>query len=245
MKATKKKGKLNSPEGKTEFAREIINLIARIKDPIKRDFYIKDIAERFVIYESIIRQELDKLLKLKSRGLTKEPLPYQREKSFEDLVEEKETIEVSNIELMLIRLLVDSDNETKEFLMDNLEIDFITDPGVVKITNYVFKNFEKPERINHVNLFNEFNDKRTREIIGKALLDENYIMQDNKDKSHLKEAKFTLNQLRLSDLKKKINEIENKIKSVNEYSPETTTLQKEHQALTKERVALEKEMRGK
>jgi DNA primase len=240
-----KEGKLNSPEGKTEFAREIINLIARIKDPIKRDFYIKDIAERFVIYESIIRQELDKLLKLKSRGLTKEPLPYQRESTFEDLTEEKTPVNISNIELMLIRLLVDSDNETKEFLMDNLEIDFISDPDIITIINYIFKNFEKPERINHVSLFNEFNNKRTREIIGKALLDENYIMHDMKDRNHLKEAKFTLNQLRLSDLKKKINEIENKIKSVNEYSPETTILQKEHQVLTKKRVSLEKEMRGK
>lgn len=240
-----KEGKLNSPEGKTEFAREIINLIARIKDPIKRDFYIKDIAERFVIYESIIRQELDKLLKLKSRGLTKEPVPYQRESTYEDLTGEKTPVNISNIELMLIRLLVDSDNETKEFLMDNLEIDFISDPDVITIINYIFKNFEKPERINHVSLFNEFNNKRTREIIGKALLDENYIMHDMKDRNHLKEAKFTLNQLRLSDLKKKINEIENKIKSVNQYSPETTILQKEHQVLTKERVALEKEMRGK
>jgi DNA primase len=241
----KNEGKFNTPEGKTEFVREIINLIARIKDPIKRDFYIKDIAERFVIYESIIRQELDKLLKLKSRGLTKEPVQYQRESSFEGLVEEKTSANISNVELMLIRLLVDSDSETKEFLMNNLEVDFITDPDTIRIINYIFENYEKPDRINHVNLFNEFHDKRIRDIIGKALLDENYIMQNSKSKNHLKEAKFTLNQLRLSDLKKKINEIENKIKSVNQYSLETTILQKEHQALTKERVNLERAIRGK
>jgi len=240
-----KEGKLTSPEGKTEFVREIIYLIARIKDPIKRDFYIKDIAERFVIYESIIRQELDKLLKLKSRGLTREPVQTQRESTFEDLTEEKNHVNVSNIELMLIRLLVDSDNETKEFLMDNLEIDFIADPDVVKITNYIFKNFEKPERISHVNLFNEFHDKRIRDIIGKALLDENYVMQDSKSKNHLIEAKFAIEQLKLTDLRKQIQDIENKIKSANEYSPETLELQKKHQILTKEKVAIEKAMREK
>jgi DNA primase len=240
-----KEGKLSSPDGKTEFVREIIILIARIKDPIKRDFYIKDIAERFVIYESIIRQELDKLLKLKSRGLTREPIQTHRESSFENLTEEIIPINVSNIELMLIRLLVDSDLETKVYLMDNLEIDFIGDSEVIKIINFIFKNFEKPERINHINLFNEFHDKRIRDIIGKALLDENYIMQDNKSKNHLIEAKFTLEQLKLGDIRKKIQEIENKIKSANEYSPNTLELQKQHQTLTQEKVAIEKAMRGK
>jgi DNA primase len=240
-----KEEKLDSPEGKTLFVREIINLIARIRDPIKRDFYVKDIAERFAIYESIIRQELDKLLKLKSRGLTKEPVQTQTESASENLTEESNYKNITNNELMLIRLLVDSDNETKEFLMDNLEIDFITDPDVIKIVNYIFKNFEKPERINHVNLFNEFHEKRIREIIGKALLDENYIMQENKSKNHLKEAKFTLDQLKLIDLRKTIQGIENKIKSSNEYSPDTLELQKKHQVLTKEKVALEKAMRGK
>ena len=238
-----KEGKLNMPEGKTEFVREIINLIIKIKDPIKRDFYIKDISDRFGIYESIIRQEMDKLLKLKSRGLTRET-PQFNELQQEEIEERKE-LNVSNIELMLIRLLVDSDSETKEYLMDNLEVDFIADKDVEKIINYIFRNFENPDKITHVHLFNEFNGKRIREIIGKALLDENYIMQENKAQNHMKEAKFILSQMKIADIRKQILDIENKIKSVNEYSPETLELQKKHQDLTRERVALEKEMKSK
>ena len=238
-----KEGKLNMPEGKTEFVREIINLIIKIKDPIKRDFYIKDISDRFGIYESIIRQEMDKLLKLKSRGLTRET-PQFNELQQEEIEERKE-LNVSNIELMLIRLLVDSDSETKEYLMDNLEVDFIADKDVEKIINYIFRNFENPDKITHVHLFNEFNGKRIREIIGKALLDENYIMQENKAQNHMKEAKFILSQMKIADIRKQILDIENKIKSVNEYSPETLELQKKHQSLTKERVAIEREMKSK
>jgi len=238
-----KEGKLKTPEGKTEFVREIINLIIKIKDPIKRDFYIKDISDRFGIYESIIRQEMDKLLKLKSRGLTRES-PQLTEIQQAERAERSE-LNVSNIELMLIRLLVDSDTETKEYLMDKLEADFIPDKDVEKIINYIFTNFENPDKITHVQLFNEFNGKRIREIIGNALLDENYIMQGSKDKNHMKEAKFILNQLKRINIMKQIQEIENKIKSFNEYSPETIELQKKHQSLIKERVAIEKEIRGK
>lgn len=236
-------GKLESPEGKTEFVREIINLIIKIKDPIRRDFYIKDIADRFGIYESIIRQEMDKLLNLKSRGLTKETPQFTSEQIEERTA--RSELNVPNIELMLIRLLVDSDEETREYLMNNMEADFITDKDIERIVNFVFKNAETPENISHVHLFNEFNDRRIRDIIGKALLDENYIMQENKDRNHMKEAKFVLNQLRLSGIRKQILEIENKIKSVNQYSPETLELQKKHQLLVKDRVALEKELRGK
>ncbi len=238
-----KEEKLNTPEGKSQFVREIINLVAGIKDPIKRDFYIKDIAERFTIYESIIRQELDKLLKLKSRGLTREPIQTQRDTSPGKLAEEKTYTSVSNNELMLIRLLVDSDKATKEFMMDNLEIDYIADSDVIRIVNYIFKNFEEPERINHVSLFNEFHDKRTREIIGKALLDENYIMQESKSKDHLREARFTIKQLKLKDIKKRILEVENKIKSSNKYSPDVLELQKQLQKLIKERVTEEEQIR--
>ncbi len=238
-----KAGKLNTPEGKTEFVREIINLIIKIRDPIKRDFYIKDIADRFGIYESIIRQEMDKLLKLKGRGLTRETPHFTAEQIEEKTM--RSEMNIPNIELMLIRLLVDSDNETRGYLMDNLEADYITDKDIEKIVNYAFKNFETPENINHIHLFNEFSDRRTRDIIGKALLDENYIMQENKDKNHLKEAKFVLSQLKLSGIRKQIQEIENQIKSVNEYSPATLELQKKHQVLTKEKVDLEKGMRSK
>ena len=70
-------------------------------------------------------------------------------------------------------------------------------------------------------------------------------MPENKDKNHMKEAKFVLSQMKIANIRKQILEIENKIKSVNEYSPETLKLQKKHQDLTKERVALEKEMKSK
>jgi DNA primase len=238
-----KEGKFVSPEGKTEFVREIINLIVKIRDPIRRDFYIKDIAERFGIYESIIRQEMEKLLRLKSRGLTKETPPISA-----DQREEKELrseINISNIELMLIRLLVDSDNETREYLMDNLEADYLSDKDIEKMVNYIFKNHENRESLNHVHLFNEFHEKRIREIIGKALLDENYIKQDSKDKNHMKEAKFVLTQLKLSNTRKQIQEIENKIKSANQYAAETLEQQKKLMSLVKQRVELEKELRSK
>jgi hypothetical protein len=94
-----------------------------------------------------------------------------------------------------------------------------------------------------VQLFNEFQDNVSKDIIGKALLDENYVMQDNKDKNYITEAKIVVNQLKLYSIKNKIKEVETKIKSVNEYSPETLKLLTTQQNLKKEQLELEKELK--
>lgn len=232
--------RLTTPDGKTEFVREIIHLIAKLKDGIKRDFYIKDIAERFSIYESVIRQELDKLLKLNRRGLTKEIKSYNRETEQIPRAE----ISVSSIELMLIRLLADANSEVKSYLMDNLEIDYITSLQVIKIINYIFVNIDNPNKINYVGLFNEFQEKEIRDILGKALLDENYVIQD-KEKSRMSEAKFVLSQLRLSQIKKEITEIENTMKAVNTYSQEALNLQPKLEELIREKISMENQLKRK
>jgi hypothetical protein len=211
-----------------------------MRDEIKRDFYIKDIAERFSIYESIIRKELDKSLKLKSKGLTRE-VPQKPE--YEQQIRESVS-KVSLIELMLIRLLIDSDKETKSYLTENLEIDLILHNEAAKILNYIMMNLDKPEKISHVNLFNEFQDEVSKDIIGKALLDENYVMQENKSKNYIDDAKFVINKLKLGNVTAKRSDILTKLKSANSYSQEALDLLTLKGSLDKEISLLKKELKA-
>lgn len=231
-------GRLDSPEGKTDFVREIIGLISKMRDAIKRDFYIKDISEKFGIYESIIRKELDSVLKMRSKGLTRE---INTEKSREP---KKEPLaKITAVELVLIRLLIDSDVKTKEMLMNELEMDLIPNTAVRKIVNYIMMNIDSPEKITHIQLFNEFQDEISKDIIGKALLDENYVMQGSKNRNYMGDAEQVLSQLRLFNIKHQIRDIESKIKSSNEYSAEIMDLLNQQQILKKEQLELEKGMK--
>ena len=231
-------GRLDTPEGKTDFVREIIGLIAKMRDAIKRDFYIKDISEKFGIYESIIRKELDSVLKLRSKGLTRE---VNTEKT---RVAKKEPLaKITAVELVLIRLLIDSDPSAKNMLMNELEMDLIPNPAVRKIVNYIMMNIDSPDKITHIQLFNEFQDDESKDIIGKALLDENYVMQGSKNRNYMGDAVQVLNQLRLFNVKNQIREIETKIKSSNEYSAEIMDLLNQQQILKKEQLELEKGMK--
>ncbi|MDD8017776.1 MAG: DNA primase [Bacteroidota bacterium] len=55
-----KTGKLDSPEGKAEAVRGLVQSISKIKDPLKRTFFIKDVAEKYQLYESTLYSELEK-----------------------------------------------------------------------------------------------------------------------------------------------------------------------------------------
>lgn len=235
----KAQGKLETPEGKAEFVREIITLIARMKDEIKRDFFIKDISDRFKIYESIIRRELDKTLKLSSKGLTRE---VSTPSSEETETSKKIQVDVSHAELMLIRLLVDSNEETRSFLLENLEIDFIKNQIVTELINYIILNIDKPLLIKPSNLFNIFNDEKSRIVISKSLLDEYYIM-DNSSKNYLADAKSLIYQFKKLKLEEKEIAVKDNIKNENPNSEKYTKLQKDLQKIVKERMELTKEFK--
>lgn len=232
-------GRLGTPEGKTNFVREIIGLIAKMRDPIKRDFYIKDVAERFGIYESIVRKELDSFKGLKNRGLTREISPEKPDKRLSE-----KASKISAVELVLIRLLIDADTRAKELLLNNLEMDLIPNENVRKIVNYIMMNLDAPEKITHIVLFNEFQDEESKDIIGKALLDENFVMQGSKNKNYVAEAHAILNQLRLQNVRQRIKEIETKIKSSNQYSPEILELLTAQQSLKNEQLELERSLKS-
>lgn len=56
-------GYFKTPEGQTKAVRKIIQTIAKIKDSIKRNFYIQDVAEKYGLYESVLQKELEKYIK--------------------------------------------------------------------------------------------------------------------------------------------------------------------------------------
>ncbi|MBR9975375.1 MAG: DNA primase [Bacteroidetes bacterium] len=56
-------GRLDSPEGKAQVVHRIVELIAKMDDPIRREFYIRDISQKYGIYENLLYQELAKELR--------------------------------------------------------------------------------------------------------------------------------------------------------------------------------------
>ncbi|MBA4311599.1 MAG: DNA primase [Chlorobiaceae bacterium] len=55
-----KNGMLNTPEGQAQTVRAIIRTIAKMKDELKRNFYIRSVSEKYKLYEATLYRELEK-----------------------------------------------------------------------------------------------------------------------------------------------------------------------------------------
>jgi DNA primase len=66
------KGYLETPEGQTQAVRSIVSTLAKMKDELKRNFYIKHVGEKYGIYETVLFRELEKHLGQERRRIVRE-----------------------------------------------------------------------------------------------------------------------------------------------------------------------------
>jgi DNA primase len=203
----KEKGLLNTPEGKTELIKELITLISKINDNIKRDFYIKDISEKFHIYESIIRKELVSALKSKSK-LNEERININNKINNQNTVKTNYSL----TDLLLIKFLIEGDIDTKDFLINKIEQEMIENEYVKKIINYLIIKIINSEIISNSDLYNKFNDDISKDILGRALVDDIYVIQVKNKFDYYSEANKLIQQLKLNIIKREIKKIEESLK---------------------------------
>ena len=124
----------------------------KLTDKIKRAFYIKDIAEKYQLYESDLRDELEKAIKVfKKEYFTKSSVVLPERKSYKR--PEKKKIEQAEIDLLDI--LVNGDNTAIEYIENNLDIQFIGDETILKITTALLDEFMNEGKIDVSKIINE------------------------------------------------------------------------------------------
>ncbi|MBN1632744.1 MAG: DNA primase [Ignavibacteria bacterium] len=215
-----KENRLNTPEEKTEFVKEIISYIARIPDKLKRTFYIKEITKKFGLYESDMRDELDSAIaRFKKENFPKSDLVLPAVKNdIKDKVKEFQKIPKDEIELL--EIFINGNSEALEYLEYNLETDFITDKTVRKIVFKFLDGLMNEGKIEVKNIMNGHNDDKYEMILSRLSvhkydlseyekLDKNSLIYHagNQGNDYLKKTKDLLKKMRIKQIEKEIIEI--------------------------------------
>lgn len=215
-----KDNKLNSPEEKTEFVKEIISYIARIPDKLKRTFYIKDITKKFGLYESDMRDELEKAVKkFKKESFPKSDLVIPVSKN--TLKEKaKEVQKIPKDEIELLEIFINGDEKTLEFLSCNLETDFISDATVREIVFKFLDDYMNENKIEVNTVMNDPDDDKCRLLLSRLSnkkydlseidkIDKNSLIYyaGNKDKDYLKKAGDLVKKMKIKQIEKEILEL--------------------------------------
>lgn len=160
-----KENKLSTVQEKTEFVKEIIGYMSRIPDKIKRAFFIKDIAAKYGLYESDLRDELEKAVKvLKKESYTKSSVVLPEKKTFKK--QEKEKIEQA--ELNMLDILVNGDSKAIEYLENNLDVQFIKNETVLKITTELLDEYMNEGKIDVSKIINRLEDAQAKALLGRV-----------------------------------------------------------------------------
>lgn len=170
-----KEGKFETVQDKSAFIKEIIGYIGKIPDKIVRAFYIKDIARKYSLYESDMRDELEKVLKenkIKSFPKSSVVLPERRLNSKKEIDKE-----IASVEMDLLELFINGNEEAISYLENNLEIDFIKNKEISKITEYFLDEYINNGKIELSKALNDIESEEAKIIVSKAAMNLHEVSQ--------------------------------------------------------------------
>jgi DNA primase len=137
-------GYFKTPEGQTKAVRTIIQTIAKIKDEIKRNFFIKHVAEKYKLYESVLYKELEKCIRdIKrtdfrsgtGRELSSERPVISAENNSKQLIDANEKIPVA--EKDLLHAIIDGGKEVADLVFRNFSPEDFTHPVARNLANKI------------------------------------------------------------------------------------------------------------
>lgn len=158
-----KENKLSSVRDKTEFVKEIIGYISRIPDKIKRAFLIKEIASKYGLYESDLRDELEKAVKIfRKEYFTKSSVVLPEKK----VNRKPERRKADRAETDLIDVLVNGDSAAIEYIENNLDVQYIQDETVLKLATILLDEYMNEGKIDVSKIINTLEDANAKVLLG-------------------------------------------------------------------------------
>jgi DNA primase len=165
-------GSFSTPEGKAQAVRSIVQSIAKMKDELKRNFYIKEVATKYDIYESVLYRELERWTGDRSRTGTfggsradgsPRPGPGADPGNTPSSLTEKKRSPVA--ERDILKLLLEHPKEMLEFIFSYITIADIIDPQIRTIIEFLLSRFDERGPGQVTEIVGEMTDPALKSIV--------------------------------------------------------------------------------
>jgi DNA primase len=197
-----------------EAVRNLVKSLSFINDAIKRNFYIKNIAKKYGLRETILESELDKIL-IKENKQEKSPKNrIQTNKVFPNK-EVKITQEVQFLEREVILLFLSENTEIIKFVFVHMNPEEFVIELNRKIAELVYEEFNKKGSFEVASVLNNINDEELRDSLQKLSIDK-YPISSEWEKSYPGKDNFTILSRLVKDSMRKFKtlQIENQITDI-------------------------------
>ena len=162
-------GAFATPEGKTQAVRSIVQSIAKMKDELKRNFYIKEVATKYDIYESVLYRELDRWVGDRNRqGAPRTEVESRQSQSVQPpkaSVNQQVNKDAPVVERDVLKLMLENQADMIGFIFSYITVDDIADPQLRKIVELLLARIDELGPGNVTEFVDELDDPALKGIV--------------------------------------------------------------------------------
>ena len=157
-------GKLEDPASAAEAIRDLVKSLVLIRDELKRNLLIKNIAKKFNLREKLLETELNKIISKESKRRPPVVRTSEKERGEKEglqrIIDEGKTDPLLyNLEKELIKLLFDGQKPIIGFISKNISAEEFIIEVHHQLANLVFENVGNEESISASNLIVKIRDE--------------------------------------------------------------------------------------
>lgn len=161
-------GQFDTPDGQARAVRSIVETIARMKDELKRTFYIKSVSEKYGIYESVLYRELERIL-----GHERSRDQYAHRAATTPALDETRaeqagvpsTIELPSVERDLLKLMLEHGNKMVGYVFSSVNRDQFKHPFARHLIELIVQHAESGVEWTADSLVGEIEDAELRRFV--------------------------------------------------------------------------------
>ncbi|MBM2841551.1 MAG: primase [Bacteroidetes bacterium] len=243
-------GLLSTPDGQARAVRSIVETIAKMKDELKRTFYIKSVSEKYRIYESVLYGELDRIL-----GRERTRAQFTQRKETAPALDETKTEQVYvppakellSVERDLLKLMLEHGNEMVGFVFSHIERESFTHPLAQRLVQIILQHAESGVAWDANTLIGEVDDADFRRFVASLVFSKYEISKgwgergsapEEPDPGDIAERCFLI--VRRQQLDEMLKENQQKMKDAAARGESAREYLERHHALLNEKKELEK-----
>jgi DNA primase len=150
-----REGAFADVEGKTKGIRSLVRTIAKVRDELKRNFYVKEVAEKYGVYETLLFRELENALNGEGRTFhpVRQTTAAERQRGTEKIAVPEAGV-VPPEERDILKLIIEGNPDVIRFLLSNVSLLQLTNEPLRKLAQFVLDVFDERGIVDATSLLN-------------------------------------------------------------------------------------------
>jgi DNA primase len=143
-------GYFGTPEGQAKAVRSIMEILAKIPDELKRNFYIKSLSERYDLYETVLHRELENITRKEKRRQqilsvpsVRDDLRSEESKSESQTQATDDMIPLPVAESDLLKLLMEPEREVVEYILSHITVSELRHDEAIRLFEALIKYYRR------------------------------------------------------------------------------------------------------